>query len=110
MTKSGSPKSSCCARAKPSPSGTPTASSPLKVMKVLRAKRHAKMKQQQHSHQQSAENSSHEEETSSQTRPDASDREKSNQRTGGGTLSINSVAVRPKSWRPSLHSIAEVAS
>ncbi|OWM89620.1 uncharacterized protein LOC116199941 [Punica granatum] len=80
------------------------------VMKVLRAKRHAKMKQQQHSHQQSAENSSHEEETSSQTRPDASDREKSNQRTGGGTLSINSVAVRPKSWRPSLHSIAEVAS
>lgn len=48
----------------------------LEVMKVLRAKRHAKMKQQQQ--QQSAENPL-QEESSSQTKPEDSDREECNQ-------------------------------
>nr|GMD18220.1 endoglucanase 12 [Ipomoea batatas] len=90
------------------------------VMKVLRAKKYAKMKKKQQ--QQEAEMSEEKlqadaEEHSSSSQllePGNSDTDKAvkneRQRRGGGLTSTAAVGSRSKSWRPSLDSISESGS
>ncbi|KAK4784656.1 hypothetical protein SAY86_019024 [Trapa natans] len=80
------------------------------VMKVLRAKRCAKVKQQRQKQSSDNNSSQDEEETSNQTRPEASDDTQMSSQRRSRTVPMNTAPLRPKTWRPSLQSIAEAAS
>ncbi|XP_015582213.2 uncharacterized protein LOC8281926 [Ricinus communis] len=91
------------------------------VMKVLRAKKYAKMKRQQQQHPESVDKSqilALEKESSCEAGKKTEtekDKEKDHRTTKQErhrprTPSINSTAMRSKSWRPTLRSISEAAS
>ncbi|KAL0408627.1 UNVERIFIED_CONTAM: hypothetical protein Sradi_1797100 [Sesamum radiatum] len=85
------------------------------VMKVLRAKKHAKMKKRQPESGETLQMNSGKKSTSSECEPGKSASQKNNQATRPDrhqqrSGSTNFVAGRPKSWRPSLQSISESGS
>ncbi|KAL2233600.1 uncharacterized protein LOC105156586 [Sesamum indicum] len=85
------------------------------VMKVLRAKKHAKMKKRQSELGETLQMNSENKSTSSECEPEKSASQKNNQATRPDrhqqrSGSTNLAAGRPKSWRPSLQSISESGS
>ncbi|KAL0447106.1 UNVERIFIED_CONTAM: hypothetical protein Slati_1838500 [Sesamum latifolium] len=85
------------------------------VMKVLRAKKHAKMKKRQPESGETLQMNSEKKSTSSECEPGKSASQKNNQATRPDrhqqrSGSTKFAAGRPKSWRPSLHSISESGS
>ncbi|XP_041013372.1 uncharacterized protein LOC121256596 [Juglans microcarpa x Juglans regia] len=85
------------------------------VMKVLRAKKHAKTKQQQQQESAGKSQTVPEKPRSGCEAEGKSDMEKTSQvmkheRQRGRTPSTNSAVMRSKSWRPSLQSISEAGS
>ncbi|KAK4399741.1 hypothetical protein Sango_1080200 [Sesamum angolense] len=100
----------------------PIGLSPLKlwdfaaeVMKVLRAKKHAKMKKRHSESGEALQMNSEKKSTSSECEPGKSASNKNNQATRPDrhlqrSGSTNFAAGRPKSWRPSLQSISESGS
>ncbi|XP_021908801.1 uncharacterized protein LOC110822876 [Carica papaya] len=82
------------------------------VMKVLHAKKHAKMKKQSESVRK--QQSTTDEQSSSDQAAQNSSMEKAHQpqkqeRHRPRTASTNTASTRPKSWRPSLQSISEAS-
>ncbi|KAL0327235.1 UNVERIFIED_CONTAM: hypothetical protein Sangu_1801500 [Sesamum angustifolium] len=85
------------------------------VMKVLRAKKHAKTKKRQSESGEALQMNSEKKSTSSECEPGKSASQKNNQATRPDrhlqrSGSTNFAAGRPKSWRPSLQSISESGS
>ncbi|KAF2302471.1 hypothetical protein GH714_036468 [Hevea brasiliensis] len=89
------------------------------VMKVLRAKRYAKMKRQQNESVEKPQTASEKKSSDCEAgnKPADTDKDKErdhqatkNERHRPMTPSITSTALRTKSWRPTLQSISEAAS
>ncbi|KAL8532616.1 hypothetical protein ACS0TY_008992 [Phlomoides rotata] len=80
------------------------------VMKVIEAKKHATTKRNQSESGENVMINSEKEITSSESALEKNNQAKSTQRHKQRSRSTNTAPGRPKSWRPSLHSISEAGS
>lgn len=80
------------------------------VMKVLRAKKHAKTKRQQLESNKRLQDGQENQSSGENSDSDNTYQEIKHERQSSRTTPVNAAAMRSKSWRPSLQSISEAGS